>query len=110
MTISFYRRIRREVVLRCADSLVFQSPGAEPEETLATVIEAWWKPPETYRITFDSAEVAANNDLAIDRGIASDSFVAESGDTKSHRYNYLAVFAKRPEVWKLTHFISNMIE
>lgn len=98
------------VAPQCAEGLVFQSPGAEPEVGLSTIIEGWWNPPETYRITFNSAEVAASNDLAIDRGIASDSFVAENNETERHRYNYIAVFARRSDVWKLTHFISNMID
>jgi ketosteroid isomerase-like protein len=94
----------------CSDSLVFQSPSEEPYETLGLLVAAWWTPPESYRISFDHAELVASDGLAIQRGIASDSFQTKTGEQDGHRYNYLAVFGDDGTGWKLTHFISNMIE
>jgi ketosteroid isomerase-like protein len=71
----------------CADDLVFQSPTEEPYETVTSLIEAWWTPLASYRIEFDSAEMTANGNLAIDRGSATDSFTTQEGETKGHRYN-----------------------
>lgn len=98
-----------EVAPMCADDLVFMSPSEEPYETLADLIEAWWTPPPSYEITFDRAETVATDSLAIQRGIASDTFVRD-GERSGHRYNYLAVFGKRDDGWRLTHFVSNMID
>jgi ketosteroid isomerase-like protein len=98
-----------EVAPMCADDLVFMSPSEEPYETLASLVEAWWTPPPSYRITFDRSETVATDTLAIQRGIASDSFVRD-GETRGHRYNYLAVFGTRDDGWLLTHFVSNMID
>lgn len=94
----------------CADNLVFQSPSEEPYETLASLVEAWWTPPDDYQISFATAQVVAGDDLAVARGIASDSFISQDGEPGGHRYNYLAVFGRRSDGWKLTHFTSNMID
>lgn len=94
----------------CAEDLVFQSPSEEPYETLTGLIDAWWTPPADYRIEFDTAELVEDHNLAVARGVASDSFTGQDGTQRGHRYNYLAVFGRRPDEWKLTHFISNMIE
>ncbi len=98
------------VASMCADDLVFMSPSEEPYETLSGLIDAWWTPPSSYEITFDRAETVADTTLAIQRGIASDSFTTEQGEAKGHRYNFLAVFGKRDGGWCLTHFVSNMID
>ena len=94
----------------CADNLVFQSPSEEPYETLDALVAAWWKPPESYRISFDRAELVASDHLAVQRGVASDTFESKDGEPAGHRYNFLAVFGDHGDGWKLTHFISNMIE
>jgi ketosteroid isomerase-like protein len=94
----------------CADNLVFQSPSEDPYQTLDSLVAAWWTPPEGYRISFNHAELVASDHLAVQRGIASDSFESKAGEKAGHRYNYLAVFGDREDGWKLTHFISNMIE
>jgi ketosteroid isomerase-like protein len=93
----------------CAADLVFQSPAEEPYETLQSLMDAWWTPPADYRIEFDHAELVVDSDLAIQRGVASDSFTNQAGEATGHRYNYLAVFGRRDGAWKLTHFISNAI-
>ena len=98
------------VASMCADDLVFMSPSEEPYETLSGLIEAWWTPPSSYEITFDRSQTLADGTLAIQRGIASDSFITDDGEKKGHRYNYLAVFGKRDDGWRLTHFVSNMID
>lgn len=98
------------VAYLCAEDLVFQSPSEEPYETLASLVDAWWTPPPDYRIEFETAEYVSDKNLAIARGVASDSFTAKDGETGGHRYNYLAVFGRRSDGWKLSHFISNMIE
>jgi hypothetical protein len=94
----------------CAHNLVFQSPSEEPYETLDSLVAAWWTPPTSYRISFHHAELIASDHLAVQRGVASDSFESKAGEQAGHRYNYLAVFGDRGEGWMLTHFISNMIE
>lgn len=98
------------VARMCVDDLVFQSPSEEPYETLSSLIDAWWTPPTDYQIEFDTAELVADDSLAVARGVASDSYTKHDGDAGGHRYNYLAVFGRRPDGWRLTHFISNMIE
>lgn len=94
----------------CADDLVFMSPSEEPYETLASLADAWWTPPADYRIRFDTAEIVSDESLAMARGVATDSFTRADGDSGGHRYNYLAVFGRSADGWKLTHFISNMVD
>lgn len=98
------------VAQMCADNLVFQSPSEEPYETLDALVANWWTPPADYEIEFDTAEVVSDTDLAIARGIASDTFSKPDGAGGGHRYNYMAAFRRSPSGWKLSHFISNMIE
>lgn len=94
----------------CADDLVFQSPSEEPYETLSSLIDSWWTPPADYQIEFGTSQLVSDENLAVARGIAADSFTNRDGHAAGHRYNYLAVFGLKPDGWKLTHFISNMIE
>ena len=93
----------------CADDLVFMSPSEEPYDSLRGLIDAWWTPPPSYQITFDRAELVESDHLAVQRGVASDSFTTDAGETRGHRYNYMAVFGRSSNGWELTHFISNMI-
>lgn len=93
----------------CAEDLVFQSPSEEPYETLTSLTDAWWTPPADYRIEFDIAELVTDAKLAVTRGVASDSYTRQDGGRGGNRYNFLAVFGRGSEGWKLTHFISNMI-
>ena len=98
------------VALMCVENVVFQLPAEEPYETLDGLVDAWWTPPPSYRITFDNAELVSADRRAIQRGVASDSFSTEDAEVRGHRCNYLAVFSDQGSIWKLTHFISNMIE
>lgn len=99
-----------EVAPMCAEDLVFMSPSEQPLETLHALIDAWWTPPESYEIAFDRAQTVSDSVLAVQRGIASDSFQTGEGETRGHRYNFLAVFGMRGDRWLLTHFVSNMID
>jgi hypothetical protein len=93
----------------CADDLVFQSQGFEPYRSLESLIDSWWTPPEDYRIVFERGGVVCTQEIAVDWGIASDSFRSTDGDTGGNRYNYLAVFGKSDGEWSMTHFSSNLI-
>lgn len=94
----------------CAEDLTFISQAKMPCESLEDLIAVWWTPPSGYRITFDTMDVVSSGEMAIGRGIATDSFTTEDGIVGGHRYNYLAVFGKRAVGWRLTHFISNLID
>lgn len=98
-----------------ADDVVVMAMGSEPIEGRAAWAALFDEvmadaPDRNYEIASESDEVLIREDLAIDRGTATDSYAGEEG-TEQNRYNYTFVFRESADGdWRLYRVIYNRIE
>lgn len=96
-----------------AEDLVVMMPGRDPIEGKSTwealfnemMVDA---PDREYEITYSSAEIVMDGELAFDRGAAVDTANDEGDGSQQGEYSYLWVYQRTPEEsWELTHLIWN---